>query len=33
MVHSLYESLGNLETVYADRIGIRYYDEEKQGVV
>ncbi len=33
MVHSLYETLGNLETVYADRIGIRYYDEEKQGVV
>ena len=33
MVHSLYESLGNLETIYADRIGIRYYDEEKQGVV
>lgn len=33
MVHSLYQSLNNLETIYADRIGIRYYDEAKGGVV
>ena len=33
MVHSLYQSLNNLETLYADRIGIRYYDEAKGGVV
>ena len=33
MVHSLYQSLNNLETIYADRIGIRYYDEAKAGVV
>ena len=32
MVHSLYQSLNNLETIYADRIGIRYYDEAKGGV-
>ena len=32
-VHSLYQSLNNLETIYADRIGIRYYDEAKGGVV
>ena len=25
MVHSLYQSLNNLETIYADRIGIRYF--------
>ena len=31
MVHSLYQSLNNLETIYADRIGIRYYDEAKGG--
>ena len=33
MVHSLYQSLNDLETIYADRIGIRYYDEAKGGVV
>ena len=33
MVKSLYESLCNMETIYADRVAIRYYDEEKQGVV
>ena len=33
MVHSLYQSLNNLETIYADRTGIRYYDEAKGGVV
>ena len=33
MVHSLYQSLNNLETIYADRIGIRYYDEAEGGVV
>lgn len=33
MVTSLYQSLCNMETIYADRVGIRYYDEEKQGVV
>ena len=33
MVHSLYLSLNNLESIYADRIGIRYYDEAKGGVV
>ena len=33
MVHSLYQSLNDLETLYADRIGIRYYDEAKGGVV
>ena len=33
MVHSLYQSLNDLETIYADRIGIRYYDEAKSGVV
>ena len=33
MVHSLYQSLNNLETIYADQIGIRYYDEAKGGVV
>ena len=29
MVHSLYQSLNDLETIYADRIGIRYYDEPR----
>ena len=33
MVQSLYESFCNMETIYADRIAIRYYDEEKAGVV
>ena len=33
MVKSLYESLCNMETIYADRVALRYYDEEKQGVV
>lgn len=32
MVTSLYQSLCNMETIYADRVAIRYYDEAKQGV-
>ena len=31
MVTSLYQSLCNMETIYADRVAIRYYDEAKQG--
>ena len=33
MVRSLYQSLCNMESIYADRIGIRYYNEETQSVV
>ena len=33
MVRSLYQSLCNMESIYADRIGIRYFDEETQAVV
>ena len=32
MVTSLYQSLCNMETIYADHVAIRYYDETKQGV-
>ena len=32
MVTSLYQSLCNMETIYADHVAIRYYDEAKQGV-
>ena len=32
MVTSLYQSLCNMETIYADRVAIRYYDEAKRGV-
>ena len=32
MVTSLYQSLCNMETIYADRVALRYYDEAKQGV-
>ena len=32
MVSSLYQSLCNMETIYADRVAIRYYDENAQGV-
>ena len=33
MITSLYQSLCNMEQNYADRIAIRYYDEETQSVV
>ena len=33
MITSLYQSLCNMETNIADRVAIRYFDEEKQGVV
>ncbi len=32
MVSTMYEHVLQMETVYADRIAIRYYDEEKQAV-
>ena len=33
MVHSFYESLCNMENLYADRVAIRYFDEAAGGVV
>ena len=32
MITSLYQSLCNMETNIADRVALRWYDEEKQGV-
>ena len=31
MITSLYQSLCNMETNIADRVALRWYDEEKQG--
>ena len=33
MVRSLYESLCNMESIYADRVAIRYFDEVSAQVV